>query len=388
MAAPSTPAKPTPAPDATAPSEPASSPEPSAAPETTPEPVDHAAETAVDKLKQKPSTPEGPVQTDSDAEGGRSPAPPPITSADDPCERPDESDIPVIDDTRQMLEEQTCGAALWLDSLFGEKGNGDAARRTRGFLELTNVYSQFGGFSSRSRLHVEYDLPNMENRLSAFIGREDDEDFVRGRTENAELRSTFPSLGNDNKWLAGLGYSLPGTKNLQTSFRVGVRGLAPPTGFVQGRLRYTIYSDDDDVAYIRTTPFWNTHDGFGITQSFDYSHVLNHRQLVRLYTVGTVSERTIGLNWRQSLILYQNLQRKRGLAYEAFIRGETDNPEPLYEYGARVLLRHPFLQQRLFLEWSLGYSFPRIDPEEPRDGSYNAGLSIELPFGTVDDDLQ
>jgi len=341
---------------------------------------DDRAVVITDASASSPATPDAAVPTEPDQAAGpanATPRPPPS----DPCERPDVSEVPVIDAARDLLEEQTCGAALWLDGLFGDKGNEDAARRTRGVLEVSNVYSEFEGFNMRARLHVEVDLPTMKNRLSAFVGRENDEDFVRGRTEASELRATFPTLSEQNEWLAGLGYSLPDSRNLQTSVRVGVRGLGPPTGFVQGRARYTLYSDDNDVAYIKTTPFWNTTDGFGLTQSFDYSRVLSKRHLLRWYSVATVSERSVGMNWRNSAILYHNLNHKRGLAYEAFIRGETDEPEPLYEYGGRALYRHPFMRQRLFAEWAAGYSFPRTDPNLPRDGSANVGLSIELPFG-------
>lgn len=328
------------------------------------------------------TTPEAAVQPHSDQTAGPEQPPLPPESAADPCERAERADeVMLVDDTREWLEERTCKTALWMDGLFGKTGDAAAARRTRGFVELSNVYSQFEGFDSRARLHVEFDLPVAKNQLSAFVGRENDEDFVRGRTEQSELRATFPTLSEQNEWLAGLGYSLPDTRNLQTSFRVGVRGLGPPTGFVQGRLRYTLYADENDVAYVKTTPFWNTRDGFGVTQSFDYSHVLSRHYLVRWYSVGTVSERTVGLNWRNSAILYHNLEHKHGLAYEAFIRGETDEPEPLYEYGGRVLFRHPFLSQRLFAEWAAGYSFPRTDPNKPRDGSASVGVSIEMPFG-------
>jgi hypothetical protein len=341
-----------------------------------------------DAAANSPATPDSAVATEPESKTETGPAASPAQAPPepDPCDRSEAREVPMIDSARQMLEEQTCSAALWLDGLFSPNtGDVAAARRTRGVLELSNVYSQFEGFDSRARLHVEVDLPTMKNRLSAFVGRENDEDFVRGRTEASELRATFPTLNDQNQWLAGLGYSLPNQRNLQTSLRAGVRGLGPPTAFLQGRARYTLYSDDNDVAYITTTPFWNTRDGFGITQSFDYSHVLSRRHLLRWYSVGTLSERSVGLNWRNSAILYHNLEYKRGLAYEAFIRGETDEPEPLYEYGSRVLFRHPFMKQRLFAEWALGYSFPRTDPNKPREGSASVGLSIELPFGEPED---
>lgn len=300
-----------------------------------------------------------------------------------PCNFESEDEVPVIDDTRVMLQKRTCTAALWLDGLFGDEGGDvNAAKRTHGFVQLNNTWSEFDGYNSRMRMRVEFDLPTMEDRLSAFIGRDSDEDFVRGRTETTELRDTFPTLDGQNEWLAGFGYSLPSSSKFQTQFRVGVRSLTSPRAFVQSRVRYMLYSDDNDVIYLRTTPFWNTRDGFGVTQNFDVSHVLSPKHLLRWYTIGTISERTEGLNWRNSLVLYQNLNEKRGLAYEAFIRGETDEPEPLYEYGARVLFRHPVLKRRLYFEWAAGYSWPRIDPTERREGSANVGLSLELPFGT------
>jgi hypothetical protein len=356
---------------------------PAATPEAQPTPIEapEKAEVVTDAAVASPATPQAPVQPEPDQLTGAEPGTADAPLNTHPCARADSADDMIVDNTRQLLEEQTCKAALWLDGLFGKVGDAEAARRTRGFLELSNVYSQFEGFDSRARLHIEFDLPVAKNQLSAFVGRENDEDFVRGRTDASELRATFPTLSEQNQWLAGLGYSLPDTSNTQTSVRVGVRGLGPPTAFVQGQLRYTLYADDDDVAYVKSTPFWNTRDRAGVTQSFDYSHVLSKHYLARWYSVGTISQRSKGLNWRNSAILYHNLENKRGLAYEAFIRGETDEPEPLYEYGGRVLFRHPFLGQKLFAEWAAGYSFPRTDPNKPRNGSANVGLSIDLPFG-------
>lgn len=326
------------------------------------------------------STPDATAPPSGSTEPKVAPVPSP-SAAYEPCDKQSLDAVPVVDSARNLLEEQTCNLVLWVDGLFGETGNVEAARRTRGVLEVTNVYSQFEGYDQRVRLHLEVDLPTMKNRLSAFVGRENEQDFIRGRTEASELRATFPTLSDQNEWLAGLGYTLPGSRNLQTSFRVGARGLAPPMGFVQGRVRYTLYADHNDVVYGRSTPFWNTRDRFGVTNSFDFSHVLSQRLLVRWYSVGTLSERSVGLNWRNSIILYQNLQQRRGLAYEAYIRGETDEPEPLYEYGGRVLFRHPFMRHRLYAEWAAGYSFPRTDPTRPREGSASVGLSIEMPFG-------
>ncbi len=286
----------------------------------------------------------------------------------------------VVDDTEALLEETGCRAALWLDGLFGADDMA-AAQRTRGRLETSISHSQFEGTKTRTRLRVRFDLPNIKERLSAFVGREDEESFVRGRNEGFALRSQFPRVGDEDQWLAGLGYSLPDTERLQTDVRVGAAGLSHPRVFVQGRLHYNLYADAANLLYVRTTPFWNSMIGFGITSGFDYNHVLTPALLARWANVGTVSEKTDGLNWLSAVILYQNLREQRAMAYETFVRGQTHAAEPIYEYGARTIYRHPLIANRLYGEFVLGYSFPRTDPTLNRNGSYEVGFGLELPFG-------
>src|SRR3546814_9761751 len=90
-------------------------------------------------------------------------------------------------------------------------------------------------------------LPNLNRHLSAFIGRDDNDDFIQDRFDNSTLRNNFPNVDDHEKVFAGLGYSLPGSERFDTDFRIGVHGLAPPEAFVQGRVRYNVYADDNDL---------------------------------------------------------------------------------------------------------------------------------------------
>jgi hypothetical protein len=298
-----------------------------------------------------------------------------------PCRHDDDEDQPIVDDASELLQETGCRAALWLDGLFGDHAHAEAAKNTHGYIETSVAYSEFNGFKSRTRLRVRFELPNLKERLSAFVGREDEDDFVRGRTEAFALRSQFPRIDDREEWLAGLGYALPDTERLQTSFRVGAASLSNPRVFVQGRLHYNLYADNNDLIYIRATPFWRTRDGVGLTLGLDYSRVLAEKLLLRLANTGTQSSSSDGVNWLTALILYQNLREQRALAYELFIRGETDAAEPLQEYGARTIYRQPLIPKKLYGEFIVGYGWPRTDPTLPREGSYEVGFGIELPFG-------
>lgn len=317
------------------------------------------------------------------------PAPPPAQAAApdaaepgpfEACRMPVDNQVRFVDETRRRLHETVCGAALWFDGLFGE-GDIAAARSTHGRVELSYGGSEFYGRELRLRFHARVKLPALKERLSAFVGRDSDEDFVRDRTEGLALRSQFPRVDDQEEWLAGLGYALPEAHRFKLDFRVGARSLRRPKVFAQGRASYNAYSDRYNLVYFRLTPFVNNLDGFGATASADLSHALAVTQLLRWGTIGTITQESPGLDWRSALILYQNLRAQRAIAYETFVRGLTAAAEPLAEYGARTIYRHPLLGARLFGELVFGYSWPKSDPALEREGSFGASLGLEMPFG-------
>ncbi|MGQ0622306.1 MAG: hypothetical protein ACT4QA_20715 [Panacagrimonas sp.] len=326
-----------------------------------------------------------PVTTPPPAEGSQEP----VTDRSLATKRPGKrrrgcdrsGDGSMVDAAQTVLEETTCNSALWLDGLVGEGGGDlDAARRTHGYVETTISHSEFNKTDIRTKARVRMELPNWERRLSAFVGLEDEDDFVRDRSEQFALRSEFPSVGDDDKWLAGLGYSLPSSERLQTDFRIGAASLTHPRAFVQARAHLNIYADELNLVYARLTPFYNSRLGFGATFGLDYDRVLSERLLLRFVESATRSESSGGLDWVSAIILYQNLGQQRGIAWEGFVRGQTQAAEPLDEYGLRAVLRFPILKDLLIGEFLSGYSW-RTDPDVPSDGSYLVGLGLKLPFG-------
>lgn len=297
------------------------------------------------------------------------------------CQRPDPVKQKLIDDSQEWLEETTCAAALWLDGLFGGRPRLDAARRTSGYLEASLGHSQFGGFETRSRFKVDAELPNLHERLSVFVGRDNQSDVERDRTEAFAVRSRFQEL-DDDAFLAGLGYRLPDDgRRFRRDYRAGIANLRDPRAFVQSRARYLVYEDRNDLFNLRGTVFYNTRDGFGITGATDYSRGLGKATLARQTSTLTVSQNTEGLDWVSALVLYHNLREERALAWEAFVRGQTGEPEPLREYGFRQIYRRPLAPAKLYAVLLAGYTWPRIDPRQPREGSAEVALGLELRFG-------
>jgi hypothetical protein len=306
---------------------------------------------------------------------------PPRSQIAHACNLDTPNEVAVLDETRDRFHETVCGAALWFDGLFGER-NPRAARRAYGRLEVSPRYSEFEGEEVRVRFDAQADLPAFQNRLSAFVGRDDEDDVARDRSEGLGLRSQAQELQTVEDWFAGLGYKLGEGWGIRSQFRLGVRGVGPSEVFAQLRNIWTAYEDDAQRFRVRATPFVNNIDGAGFTGGVDYDHTLGPTRLLRLGTIGTVTEEGSGMNWRAAALLYQNLREYRAIAFEVFERGATTAPVPVVEYGVRVIYRQPLFKRRLFIELVPGYSWPQVDPALPREGSAGITFGLELPFGT------
>jgi hypothetical protein len=331
---------------------PSGEPQPSAPPEET---ATAPAETPPEETKAKPS-------------GLR-----------DLCRQPGQGAM--LEDTRRVLEETFCGATLWFDGLFGGEPDVENARDVSGRVELSGLYTQAEGFDPKARLRLRYDLPTLERRVNVFLGRDDRDEVVEGRQEGFAIRSSVFGLETEEQWLAGLGYSPPGRWASKLDFRVGGRLKSSPEVFAQTRYRRNIFAGDRNVWRFRETVFWENREGFGSTTSLDFDRVIRRDLLFRWGNVGTFSESTEGVTWRQAALLYHNLRQSRAVAGEIFIRGATQAEVKLREYGTRAVYRQPVGKPFLFGELIVGYTWPRFERDEPREGSAMIGLGVELLFG-------
>jgi hypothetical protein len=296
------------------------------------------------------------------------------------CRSGDSPNTAVLDEARETLQETVCGASLWFDGLFGQRDL-KAARTAHGRLEVSTANSEFEGEETRVRFDARVQLPALSKRLSAFIGRDNEGDVARDRSEGLGLRSQAAELQESEDWFAGLGYRIRDTWGIRSEFRVGVRDLSDPTAFAQVRNTLVVFEDDNDQVTLRLTPFVNTVDGVGVTAGTDFDRALSRVLLLRWGSIGTYAEESPGTVWRSAFLLYRSLADYRAIAAETFVRGASGAPEPLYEYGVRTIYREPFFKHRLFAELVLGYSWPRIDPALEREGSFGVTFGIEMPFG-------
>lgn len=287
-----------------------------------------------------------------------------------------------LDTARRRLRETFCTATLWFDSLFGSKPDVANARAVSGRLEGSGLWSEAEGSEFKGRLRLRYDLPNLDRRVNLFLGRGDEQELIEDRYEGLPIRSAFFGLVEPETWLGGLGYAPPGAWASKLDFRVGLRLKSASELFVQGRYRRNFFHGERSVVRLRETAFYsNREEGFGFTSSVDVDHLLDPSRLLRVNAVATFSQGTEGVRWRGNLMLFRNLERRRAVLWQAFVRGETAAEVPLEEYGAQAILRLPFGRPWIFAHFTGGYSWPRFELEEPRDGSVLIGFALEIQVG-------
>jgi hypothetical protein len=288
----------------------------------------------------------------------------------------------MLERVRRRLTVTACASSAWIDGLFGDQLRYDQYRETYGTLSTGALWSDYDGFDPRLRFRVRLQLPQWNDRVSAFAGRVGEDDYISDSEGDFDALPTrqFGTL-QDESVLLGLGYSSPERTGNDFDAGVGVRVDIPPDPYAQARYEVTRTFMDNYVFRARETGFWQNSEGFGSTTRLTVDRALSDRFLLRWTALGKFTEETRGLEWFTNVTLFQSLNRRTGLAYEVQTEGETDNEVPLTRHAARVILRRQLPQEWLFLELRGGVSFPRRKITEIREASPEIGVAVEMQFG-------
>lgn len=321
------------------------------------------------------------------------PVAPPVVDVPAPKVGPTETTMEACDDSsfpettmlervRRRLTITACASSAWLDSLFGNQLHYDEYRSTYGSVSAGTLWSEYDGFDPRLRFRARLQLPQWNERVSAFAGRVGEEDYVSDTEGDFDALPTSQFGGvEDESVLLGLGYSSPSKTGNDFDAGVGVRVDLPLDPYAQTRYEIVRTFAADYVFRARETVFWRNSEGFGSTTRFNIDRALSDRFLLRFNNVGKFTEETNGMEWVSEMSLFQSIGARTGLAWQTYITGVTDNEVPITRYGARLIMRRQLSIEWLFLEVRGGVGWPRRWLYEQRDPSIEAGIALEMQFG-------
>jgi hypothetical protein len=287
---------------------------------------------------------------------------------------------------RAGLHRGVCSTARFVDRLFGrddeyfqyeDESNGRAG--------LALGWNEHDDFEIDTRFRASVNLPQLNERFNATIGRASRDEYIAG--EQGAFNPAAGQFLDDEpaEWFAGFGYRARERENSRFDLGVGMQLEWPLNPYANARYRHYFYVRPDVLLTARTTAFVENKEGFGLTQAFDIDHVLSPEYLFRLANSVRVSEATDGARWRVRAALYQAIDYRRAMRYEASIRGETDGTQPDL-WGVGVTHRRSKWRDWLFVE--IGAELFWADGPLPSDrcsACLGASVGFEILFGEAYD---
>jgi hypothetical protein len=305
--------------------------------------------------------------------------------APDPCRDEAPEGAEGLDAMRAGLQRSVCGTARFVDRLFGgEHEYAESEDESNGRASVTLGWNEQDEFDVDTRFRASVNLPALNERLNATIGRAERDEYV------ADERTAGPVIGDFSddeqaEWFAGLGYRVRRDRDSRFDLGAGVKLESPLNPYANARYRHYIHLNPDLLLTLRTTAFVENAEGFGVTQAFDFDRVLSPDYLLRFGNSVRLSEETEGVRWRTRVALYQAIDYKRAMRYEVKVRGETDGTQPDL-YGLGVTHRRSIHRDWLFIEFGAELFWADGPlPSDRCDACVGASIGFEVLFGEAYD---
>lgn len=292
-------------------------------------------------------------------------------TADEPV--PPEVSV-VAENARSTVRSIAVWLARGVDSWFGDRPFEQGGKVTDGRLSTALLLRQHDHPDFDVRFNARFRLPNVEERLYAFVGRDDQRDIITDRPGAFSRQDRLLDDSRDRDFFAGLGRSL----NDAIDLRVGLRGGFNP--FAQARYRNEWLIGPNDLADFRQTVFWSLDDHFGSTTAFSYEHAFTPDLAARWLNSATITQESEHFEWSTLLGAYRSFGDQRVLALETLANGETGSGVALGDYGVQVRWEQPVYEDWLLVGVLLGHFWPRESEDSPRQRAWAVGASLKMRF--------
>jgi hypothetical protein len=325
------------------------------------------------------ATPTGPTSDDPGEATNppNEPAPPPKFA----YEIPGPVQTPFIDRAHLGVWNAVWRSSMRMDRLFGSTADDSVYQKTSGSLAPALLWDEFDGLKPRVRFQVDIPLPHLNQRLHAFVGRVNREEFVTERElESGAIPRQYGPVEEDET-LFGIRYREP-RQGGQFEADAGIRVRSPIDPFVKGSYRFLRGSSESTLLSLRETVFWQNSEKFGLTSRIDVERIIKDTWLLRWTGSGTFSQRTDGVRGYTALSMMRGLAHRRAIAAEIFTSGEFDAPVPTENYGVKLAYRRSVSRDWLVMETRISCTFPREEITQKREPSFGIGIGFEMFFGT------
>ena len=298
-----------------------------------------------------------------------------IVNPEDPCDRGLDTytyEKSWYDETQVYVNSSFCEPALWFDNFFGSDrifNEGAAGTYIRWRNDFT--YDEEEYFEFKSNLSFSIELPGLENRLRLTFESDEDEAL---RDISPDQESTTNTLG----------LQLDVKQNERSKFNVSI-SLSPR---IRLRYRYT-YPVFESITLRLTQELQREQAIHSARTLIDFEKLFKNQLFFRSSSEGKLSEEFDGVDWLQAFVLYQRINKKTSLSYEASASGVTEPLVLATNYRLGVRFRKNFHRKWLFYEiapeltWPVTFDEERQEITEERRSKWLIFFRLEVHFGNA-----
>jgi hypothetical protein len=312
------------------------------------------------------------------------PAPLPNSTRPDVTQPDDKQDVPYhwLDTTRRVLYNSLWKSSRYVDRWFGSSQDDSVYQKVHGSISPALLYTQYDGMRAQLRFNMNFPFPEANDRLHAFVGRFDPNEFITERDEPSGAIARTYGPPTEDQTLLGIGYHQPDRQGSRFDAGAGIRLSFPLDPYVKGSYVYERGKSEDGLFAVRETIFWQNSEGAGETTRLDLERIFDNSWLARYTLSGTRSQKSEGLRGYTSILLLHGFAERRAIAFEVGTDGQTEASVQLHDYGFKTAYRQGILRRWLIMEVRASLDWPRDFIYQRRSSSLGVGIGFEMLIGT------
>lgn len=279
------------------------------------------------------------------------------------------------DRAQSYFSQRACTPAVWFDRFFGDQRQEDVATalvRVIPSIQYSDRDLDDPGVSLKAR----FNLPNLEDRFNIVVNDDDVEaaGLLPGEVER-------PSQANQRELRdssAALRYLVQLADRSGLDFDVGLRSEAK--FFARGRYFRSWQLTPVVQTRFTQSAFFRDGEGFGEVSLLEVERLMSEDMLLRWSTQATVSEEVNGLELRDGIQLYRQLDADRAISWNLAMTVDSDPAWKANEYATSIRYR-----QRAFRSWFFYEVEPFLDWIREDNFNTNPGIALRLEFWLGDE---
>lgn len=277
-----------------------------------------------------------------------------------------------LDRSHSALVLRAQNAAIWFDNFFGDRHNEEDPATMRTRFTLGWRASQHNDNEAYIRVRVKAKLPNLKERFYLELTNEEIED----PSLPLESRHFEDADDTEDEYNAVLSWLKRSTSKEKVSARVGLRSGS--NVYILGRYRH--YYNLTKTVKLRLTPdlFIDSGYGAGTRLLSELHYLLHHPGLIRFSTIGQLTHRSEGVEWRSGLSYTYRLANNEAIVMGGYLSGKSDGDYDVDNYTLSIRLRKQFMRSYLFYEIEPFMNWPAEDGYRTDNG---IALNIQMVIG-------